>query len=75
MGLVLGLGLAFSVQRSASPALCTARALPPRLPPSRSVYSAAAWVGLGVRVRVRVRVRDRVRAKVQVRVRVRLGLG
>ena len=30
------------------PALCTARALPPRLPPSRSVYSAAAWSGSGL---------------------------
>ena len=30
------------------PALCTARALPLRLPPSRSVYSAAAWSGSGL---------------------------
>jgi len=29
------------------PALCAPRFLPPSAPPSRSVYSAAAWLGLG----------------------------
>ena len=41
-GFGVGLGLGFE------PALCTPRALHARLPPSRSEYSAAAWVGSGL---------------------------